>query len=209
LLERDIDEDDRLRYLQIVDTEATRLASLVSDFLDARLIEDGQFALQPEPFDLGELVLEQTEVTFAHDGRHQVDLRIPEAPLPVDADRRRLAQVIGNVLSNAAKYSPSGGSIVVGAGESGGTARIWVEDEGGGIAPEHRAQIFQPFFRGGAPAQGIPGTGLGLAVSRRIVEAHRGQIGFDPLPGGTRFWIEIPVDATSETERLDDSRVTA
>ena len=64
---------------------------------------------------------------------------------------------------------------------------------GEGIAPEHRTQLFEPFYRGGAPAAGIPGTGLGLAVSRRIVEAHDGRIGFDPLVRGTRFWFDLPL----------------
>jgi signal transduction histidine kinase len=70
-----------------------------------------------------------------------------------------------------------------------------VADEGEGIPPEHREQLFEPFYRGGAAAAGIPGTGLGLAVSRRIVEAHEGRIGFDPLERGTRFWFDVPLHA--------------
>jgi signal transduction histidine kinase len=195
MLERDLPEEDRKRYLQIIDAEATRLASLVSDFLDARLIEEGQFALRRETFDLRTLVLEQAELALAHDEAHELDLQVQDAPLPVQADRSRLTQVIGNILSNAVKYSPDGGTITVGAAASDGNARIWVDDEGTGIAPEHREQIFQPFYRGGAPAAGIPGTGLGLAVSRRIVEAHDGRIGFDALDAGTRFWIDLPLDS--------------
>ena len=196
LLERDVGEADRTRYLQIVDAEATRLAGLVSDFLDARLIEEGQFALRRELFDIRALVLEQAELTLGHDDEHRLALEMRDTPLFVDADRSRLAQVVGNVLSNAVKFSPSGGTITVGAAQSNGSARVWVDDEGTGIDPEHRAQIFEPFFRGGAPAAGIPGTGLGLAVSRRIVEAHGGRIGFDALDAGTRFWIEMPVEET-------------
>ena len=183
LLERDVGEADRTRYLQIVDAEATRLAGLVSDFLDARLIEEGQFALRRELFDIRALVLEQAELTLAHDEDHKLALELRETPLLVDADRSRLAQVVGNVLSNAVKFSPIGGTITVGAAQSNGSARVWVDDEGTGIEPEHRAQIFEPFFRGGAPAAGIPGTGLGLAVSRRIIEAHGGRIGFDAATG--------------------------
>ncbi len=194
LLERDVSEADRNRYLQIIDAEATRLAGLVSDFLDARLIEEGQFALRRELFDIRALVLEQAELTLAHDDDHSLALEMRDTPLLVDADRSRLAQVVGNVLSNAVKFSPAGGTITVGATQLNGSARVWVDDEGTGIDPEHRAQIFEPFFRGGAPAAGIPGTGLGLAVSRRIIEAHGGRIGFDSLPAGTRFWIEMPVE---------------
>jgi signal transduction histidine kinase len=197
LLERDIPEEDRRRYLQIIDAEATRLASLVSDFLDARLIEEGQFELRRELFDLRALVREQAELTLEHDESHELDLQVQDRPLRVQADRSRLAQVVGNVLSNAVKYSPAGGTITVGAAEEDGAARVWVEDEGTGIAPEFREQIFEPFYRGGAPAAGIPGTGLGLAVSRRIVEAHNGRIGFDALPTGTRFWIDLPLEAAA------------
>ncbi len=193
LLERDISEEDRRRYLEIVDAEATRLATLVSDFLDARLIEEGQFALRREPFDLSALVREQAEVTLAHDETHELDLQLPDEPLEVDGDRARLAQVVGNVLSNAVKYSPGGGTITVGAAAGAGLARVWVDDEGTGIAPEHRTQLFEPFYRGDAAAAGIPGTGLGLAVSRRIVEAHDGEIGFDSLEHGTRFWFDLPL----------------
>lgn len=194
LLDRDLPEADRQRYLQIVDAEATRLATLVSDFLDARLIEEGRFALRREPFDLRSLVREQAEVTFGHDDSHELELELPNEPLQIDGDRDRLAQVVGNVLSNAVKYSPDGGTITVGAAAAAGHARVWVADEGTGIAPEHRSQLFQPFYRGDAAAAGIPGTGLGLAVSRRIVEAHDGRIGFDPLDRGTRFWFDLPLE---------------
>jgi signal transduction histidine kinase len=195
LLERNLPPADRQRYLEIVDAEATRLAALVSDFLDARLIEEGRFSLRREPFDLRSLVREQAEVTLGHDESHELELELPERPLKIDGDRARLAQVVGNVLSNAVKYSPEGGTITVGAAEDHGHARVWVADEGTGIAPEHRGQLFQPFYRGDAAAAGIPGTGLGLAVSRRIVEAHDGRIGFDPLDRGTRFWFDLPLEA--------------
>jgi signal transduction histidine kinase len=207
LLERELADHDRRRYLKIIDAEATRLASLVSDFLDARLIEEGKFALRRELFDIRALVLEQAELVLAHDESHELDLRIRDTPLFVQADRSRLTQVVSNVLSNAVKYSPAGGTITVGATESSGAARIWVDDEGTGIAPEYREQIFEPFYRGGAAAKGIPGTGLGLAVSRRIVEAHGGRIGFDALPAGTRFWIEVPVEEPLTTHRLDEQAV--
>lgn len=201
LLERDVSAEDRRRYLEIVDTEATRLAGLVSDFLDARLIEEGQFVLNREPFDLRALVREQAELALGHDDSHELALRLPDAPLRVDGDRARLAQVVGNVLSNAVKYSPGGGTITVGAQAAAGQVRVWVDDEGDGIAPEHRTQLFEPFYRGGAPAAGIPGTGLGLAVSRRIVEAHDGRIGFDPLDGGTRFWFDLPLARNGDGAR--------
>jgi two-component system, OmpR family, sensor histidine kinase VicK len=208
LLERDIDDDDRRRYLGIIDAEATRLAALVSDFLDARLIEEGQFALRPELFDVRTLLLEQAELVLAHDETHDLEAQMHDTPLYVQADRSRLTQVVANVLSNAVKYSPTGGTITVGAELIDGTARLWVDDEGTGIAPEHREQIFEPFYRGGAAAAGIPGTGLGLAVSKRIVEAHGGSMGFESLDTGTRFWIELPIDQPVATFEPEAPRLT-
>ena len=201
LLERNLPVADRQRYLEIVDAEATRLATLVSDFLDARLIEEGRFSLRREPFDLRSLVREQAEVTLGHNDSHDLELELPDRPLRIDGDRARLAQVVGNVLSNAVKYSPDGGTITVGAAEDHGHARVWIADEGTGIPPEHRGHLFQPFYRGDAAAAGIPGTGLGLAVSRRIVEAHDGRIGFDPLDRGTRFWFDLPLEEAAASGR--------
>jgi signal transduction histidine kinase len=146
-------------------------------------------------------VRERAEVTLGHDNSHELELELPDTPLRIWGDRDRLAQVVGNVLSNAVKYSPEGGTITVGAAEDHGHARVWIADEGTGIAPEHRGQLFQPFYRGDAAAAGIPGTGLGLAVSRRIVEAHEGRIGFDPLDRGTRFWFDLPLEVAASGRR--------
>ena len=187
LLERDLDETDRRRYLGIVDAEATRLAALVSDFLDARLIEEGQFALRPELFDVRSLVLEQAELALGHDNSHELELQLHETPLYVQADRSRLTQVVANLLSNAVKYSPTGGTITVGATPNAAGARIWVDDEGTGIAPEHREQIFEPFYRGGAPRGGHPRHGARArrlcAGSSRLTAGRSGSTRWATAPG--------------------------
>jgi signal transduction histidine kinase len=192
LLDRELPDDERRRYLRIIDSEATRLSSLVGDFLDAQLLEEGRFALRLERIDLAGLVVDHAERVVEHAGTHRLAVEVQE-PLPVDADRLRVAQVVDNLLSNAVKYSDAGTTVTVGARAEDGRARVWVEDEGPGVREEHRAQLFRPFYRGEAPAAGIPGAGLGLAVSQRIVEAHEGEIGFDPLPAGARFWFALPL----------------
>jgi signal transduction histidine kinase len=192
LLERELPEEQQRQYLRIIDSEATRLSSLVGDFLDAQLLEEGRFVLRIEELDLAELVMDHAERVVGYGGTHTLAVEVQE-PLDVEADRLRLAQVVDNLLSNAVKYADAGTTVTVGARASDGRARVWVDDQGPGIRDEHRAQLFRPFYRGEAPAAGIPGAGLGLAVSQRIVEAHDGAIGFEPLPKGARFWFELPL----------------
>jgi signal transduction histidine kinase len=202
LLERDFEEHERRRYLGIVDAEARRLASLAEDFLDVQLLEEGKLELVTETLDAAALVREQVALFFGHGGEHTVDLRLPDEPLWVDVDPDRLSQVVGNLLANAIKYSPEGGNVEVRAEALRGDVRIVVRDSGLGIPREDQAHIFTKFFRGRAAASGIPGTGLGLAVARQIVEAHGGVIGFASEEGrGTTFWIELPAHRAAHERR--------
>jgi two-component system phosphate regulon sensor histidine kinase PhoR len=103
--------------------------------------------------------------------------------------------VIGNLLSNAIKYSPQGGVVELAAQFDGDAVRVEVRDTGIGIPAHQQPQIFTKFFRGDVAASGITGTGLGLAVSRDIVEAHGGRIGFTSEEGeGTTFFVELPAN---------------
>jgi signal transduction histidine kinase len=193
LLTRDFDEETRQRYLGIVDAQARRLGSLIDDFLDARRLEQGKLELVRERIELGPLLREQADLFYGQSDRHRLTLAIPAEPLAVRGDRDRLAQVIGNLLSNAIKYSPDGGVVeLVGEGDN-GKVRVAVHDQGVGIPDDQQSQIFTRFFRGDAAASGIGGTGLGLAVSREIVEAHGGRIGFTSAEQkGSTFWLELP-----------------
>ena len=193
LLKRDFDPPTRRHYLGIVDTQARRLAALLEDFLDVQRIEHEGVDLATEKIDLADLLDEQAQLYAAQSPKHQLAVELEERPLTVRGDPGRLAQVVGNLLSNAIKYSPEGGTVELLAERSGEGIRIAVRDEGRGIPEDQQDRIFTKFFRGDASATGITGTGLGLAVSREIVEAHGGRIGFDSDPGqGTTFWLELP-----------------
>ena len=193
LLKREFDPPTRRHYLGIVDAQARRLAALLEDFLDVQRIEHEGVDLAPEKIDLAALIDEQAQLYAAQSPKHELAVELAERPLTVRGDPGRLAQVVGNLLSNAIKYSPEGGTVQLVAARSGDNVRLAVHDEGLGIPEDQQSRIFTKFFRGDAGATGITGTGLGLAVSREIVEAHGGSIGFDSDPGeGTTFWLELP-----------------
>ena len=193
LLKREFDPPTRRHYLGIVDAQARRLAALLEDFLDVQRIEHEGVDLAPEKIDLAALIDEQAQLYAAQSPKHELAVDLAERPLTVRGDPGRLAQVVGNLLSNAIKYSPEGGTVQLVAARSGDNVRLAVHDEGLGIPEDQQSRIFTKFFRGDAGATGITGTGLGLAVSREIVEAHGGSIGFDSDPGeGTTFWLELP-----------------
>ena len=193
LLKREFDTPTRRHYLGIVDAQARRLAALLEDFLDMQRMEHEGLDLDTERVDLASLLDEQAQLYRAQSSKHQLAVAVDERPLPVRGDRNRLAQVIGNLLSNAIKYSPDGGVVSLTAARDGQGVRVTVRDEGLGIPSDQQDRIFTKFFRGDAGATGITGTGLGLAVSREIVEAHGGRIGFDSDAGsGSTFWLELP-----------------
>ena len=193
LLSRDFDSETRRHYLGIVDAQARRLSELIDDFLDVRRIEEGRFERAQELLDMAALLREEAQLYSAQSPKHRLALTLPEEPLPVMGSPDRLRQVIGNLLSNAIKYSPRGGIVELRAEATNGTVRVEVQDEGIGIPAPQQAQIFTKFFRGDAAASGIPGTGLGLAVSRDIVESHGGRIGFTSSEGeGATFFVELP-----------------
>jgi signal transduction histidine kinase len=210
MLERDLDPEQTKRYLELIRSEARRLASLLNDLLDLQRVEQEALELRTEEFDLNELLSAQVTLFSAQSDVHELRLRGSGDRLLVRGDRDRLAQVIGNLLSNAIKYSPEGGVVDVTVKLIGSEAWVWVRDEGLGIPDEHQEKIFTKFFRGDmGREQGIAGTGLGLVLARQIVEAHEGQIGFESEPGrGSTFWIHVPAQRAAALAARNDAQAS-
>lgn len=196
LLNRGIEPEDQRRYLEIIDAQGRRLSLLLNDFLDVEKLEEGELELAQELIDMGIVVGEQVQLFEGQSDKHRLDVVLPTKPLPVRGDPNRLAQVVGNLLSNAIKYSPDGGTVEVVGERDQNLVRVSVRDQGLGIADELQTRVFGKFFRGDAGASGIPGSGLGLTISRSVIEAHGGRMSFESARGkGSVFWLELPIAA--------------
>jgi signal transduction histidine kinase len=183
-------------YLDDILSSGNHLLSLINDVLDLSKVEAGQVQLEIAPFSLRE-ALERSVVTVregATQRRLHVSLEIaPDVDL-VEGDERRLRQVLFNLLSNAVKFTPEGGNVVVASGRVDGQVHVSVTDTGPGISPEDHDRIFEEFQQTGVGAQQREGTGLGLALSKRLVELHGGRIWVESEPGhGSRFVFTLPV----------------
>src|SRR4051812_23527413 len=184
----------------VAERNGTRLLDLINDLLDIEKIESGKLTLSPEVSDLAELVRESLVLNKAFAERFKVRFEFAAAPAhrSVHADRKRLLQVMTNLLSTAAKFSPEGGTVEVAMQSTGAVVRVAVHDRGPGIPEAFRGRIFGRFAQADSTtSRQKSGTGLGLAISKRLVEMMQGRIGFEPREGGgTTFWFELPVQAS-------------
>ena len=171
------------------------LLELINEILDLALIESGRLSLSLEPTSLAEVMRECAAMIEPQAQKRAVTVAFPPTGLPyvVRADRTRLKQVLINLLSNAIKYNRPGGSVVVDCvATSPDRLRLSVRDDGEGLAPEMLAQLFEPFNRLGQEANAEEGTGIGLVVSKRLVELMGGRIGAESTVGkGSVFWFEL------------------
>ena len=180
----------------VAERNGQRLLDLINDLLDIEKIESGKLALAPEVIPLDDLVREALELNKAFAERFKVrfESHAERPERKVLADRKRLLQVMTNLLSNAAKFSPEGGVVEITTEDAGGNVRVAIHDRGTGIPEAFRNRIFGRFTQADSTAtRQKGGSGLGLAICKRLLELMHGRIGFDNRQGGgSTFWIELP-----------------
>jgi two-component system, NtrC family, sensor kinase len=188
--------EKQAEYLDDILGSARHLLSLIDDVLDLSKVEAGQIDLQVAPFSLPG-ALERGVVIVrerATKGGVRVSLSSDPGVDTVMGDERRIRQVIFNLLSNAVKFTPAGGTVDIAAAQLDGEVRVSVSDSGPGIAPEDQVRIFEEFQQAAAGKEQREGTGLGLALSKRLVELHGGRIWVESEIGkGSRFVFTLPV----------------
>jgi len=191
------------------------LLELINEILDLALIESGKLSMSLEPVSLPEIIHECEMMIEPQAKKHGISVSfVPfETACFIRADRTRVKQVLINLLSNAIKYNRVGGTVVVESRLNGtGSIRVSVRDSGEGLAPEQLAQLFQPFNRLGQEASDEQGTGIGLVVSKRLIEWMGGVIGVESTVGaGSVFWVELglttaPDANTDGTSQAGDSQ---
>ena len=181
--------------LAVIEEEADRLDRLITNLLEASRMQAGDFKLRLSYLDLADMATSAVENLQATTNKHTFHVDFPQGFPPIRGDFERLREVLTNLIGNAIKYSPDGGSIKVG-GKLGinTTVRLYVGDEGIGIPAGDQERIFERLYRvDNRLARQTPGTGLGLYLAKAVVEAHGGRVWVESTPGeGSTFWVELP-----------------
>jgi PAS domain S-box-containing protein len=204
LLRQDVlfGEDERSTFLEYIASEAQRLTTIVDTLLSVARLEAGDLQVELAPTDLRDVVSDA--VTSVQEGAvvngHHFVVEIPDEPLQASADREKLGQILRNLLDNAVKFSPGGGTVTVEAHRRAGRVEVRVVDEGEGIPEAEREHIFSKFHRTDSTG-GYGGAGLGLFIARGLVMAMGGRIWVDSAEGGgSSFVFELPLAEASEPD---------
>ena len=207
-------------YFRFIVQECRRLSSLIENVLDFSRIEQGRKQYDFEPTDLVALTQQTVKLmeTYAAERQVKLQLVLPMLPSSADAqpaplipqpfaDGKALQQTLVNLIDNALKHSPKGGTVTVGL-EGQAPIRLWVEDHGEGIPPAEHERIFERFYRRGSELRRqTQGVGIGLSIVKHIVEAHGGKVLVRSAPGqGSRFTIELPVSPNAAKPEARNSK---
>jgi signal transduction histidine kinase len=192
-----VDAETRRRYLATMQTHIASLSTMIDDLFELSRIEAGNIDWSMRQVELG-LLLDETVAAMRPEARaNGVEIRteLETHALRARADPERIQRVLFNLIRNAIHHTPADGSVTVRAEATRGAVEVEVADTGTGIPAPERDRIFEPFYRGGAAgARDSDGAGLGLAISRAIVETHGGRIWIPPCESGTRVRFALPAD---------------
>jgi PAS domain S-box-containing protein len=196
-------------FAEVIQRNAQRLLHLVEDLLFLSQTQPGKMFVELRSADLAQIATDAVEEIRPEAERKKISLALALDPVPrVEADQMRIAQMLGNLISNAVKFTPDGGSVEVRLGREDDQAVLAVADTGVGIPVADQDRVFERFFRTAvAKRQVIPGTGLGLTITKEIVEAHGGTITVDSNEGrGSTFRIHLPLKPCPAADAEDQSQ---
>ena len=194
-------------YAELIHESGRHLLDLINDLLDISKIEADRYVLERETFDVGEAASAALRLMRlqAHDAGVALSSELPVRPLEVDADRRAVKQIVINLLSNALKFTTSGGSATLTVREAAGQLEIVASDTGVGIAPEDLERLGRPYEQAGDAASRARGTGPGLSLVRALAALHGGAVGIESRLGeGTAVTVRLPVLIAAPVEALPD-----
>ena len=195
--------EEQIQMIEIISRQADHLNRMVGDLLDASRIESGHLEIRAQDLNLGKVIKDAVTLHRSLSSIHNIELHLPQNEIVTQGDAVRLGQVLGNLLNNAIKYSPQGGTVKVALSMDGDRAAIRVTDQGIGISEKDKARIFVPFQRTLITKASIPGVGLGLSVTKKIVEAHGGQIEVESSSSnGTTFCMHLPASEKKKSREF-------
>ena len=182
-------------FLPRIRKQVDRLTAIISDLLDISKIHAGKLELNFSKTNLTNTIQESVDTVRNLSANHPIKIEAPAEDIIVIADSQKIGQVLINILTNAIKYSPGGGDIVVSAMLIADRARIGIRDSGVGIAKAEQEKIFSQFYRVQRKGESTEGLGIGLYISKEIMEGHHGAIWVESEEGkGSTFFIEFPID---------------
>jgi two-component system phosphate regulon sensor histidine kinase PhoR len=200
-----MDRDTHDRFIEKIRDQSTRLTSLVSDLLTLSRLESGPGGLRFEPMDLRETVAEscRTQVHAAETKHVALSSGLPENPVTIEGDAEAMRELVDNLVSNAIKYTPSGGRVNVRLFAENGHAVLEVADTGIGIPPEEQTRVFERFYRvDKARSRALGGTGLGLSIVKHVALAHGGSVSLRSAPGrGSTFRVQLAQRRGNDSHR--------
>ncbi len=196
--DKDMDENTREDFMRIVEEEADRLARIIEQLLDISRIESGRLKMNPKAFQLTDLINKNIETIRGQAKLKDITIeqRSQELLPMVYADEDKTAQIIVNLLSNSIKYNKQGGKVIISTGKNDGCVKVDVQDTGIGISEKDLPHMFEKFFRADSAASEAPGTGLGLALTKSLVEVQGGLMTMESKFGeGSKFSFTLPTHA--------------